>query len=211
MEKNPRREPVCPPFNPADVFCCVKPKPQRRNVLSLTLTFLTAGTVQRGGATIAVDAAGRGPTQRALARERDAWEGRDVALETEPRHPNVSVRRGCVASLSCVGWRVSPGSVKKFMPVRCASFCFKEISVGSRISVFTIRPGQKRDELKNIQNTSTNIAKHGGIVLAPQFDKLASVSVCSAFGDVKVDEHGLIAVRMRAWFCRTVSFRRTRE
>ena len=40
---------------------------------------------------INVDSEGRGPTQRALARERNSWEGRDVTLDTEPRHPNVSV------------------------------------------------------------------------------------------------------------------------
>ena len=46
--------------------------------------------MQRGSAVINVDTEGRGPTQRALAQERKSWEGRDVALDTEPRHPNVS-------------------------------------------------------------------------------------------------------------------------
>ncbi len=39
---------------------------------------------------IEVDAEGRGPTQRTLARERGLWEGRDVALESQSRFPNVS-------------------------------------------------------------------------------------------------------------------------
>ena len=40
---------------------------------------------------VLVDKEGRGPTQRALAAERQQWEGRDVTQDIEPRFPNVSV------------------------------------------------------------------------------------------------------------------------
>ena len=57
----------------------------------ITFSFIAeGGLVKRGSALVHVDAEGRGPTQRALARERNSWEGRDVTLDTEPRHPNVS-------------------------------------------------------------------------------------------------------------------------
>ena len=57
----------------------------------LKFSLVAGSLVKRGSALVHVDAEGRGPTQRALARERNSWEGRDVILDTEPRHPNVSI------------------------------------------------------------------------------------------------------------------------
>lgn len=48
---------------------------------------------KRGSAKLLVDEEGRGPTQRALAAERQSWEGTDVKLQSEPRFPNVRFLR----------------------------------------------------------------------------------------------------------------------
>lgn len=38
-----------------------------------------------------IDKEGRGPTQRAVANERQKWEGQDIMQQTELLHPDVSL------------------------------------------------------------------------------------------------------------------------
>ncbi|ELT89940.1 hypothetical protein CAPTEDRAFT_167092 [Capitella teleta] len=46
---------------------------------------------KRGSATLMVDDEGRGPTQRQLASQKASWEGTDVALDRQIKHPKDSI------------------------------------------------------------------------------------------------------------------------